>query len=170
MGTFAECRIYYNYRKFSQDNKELTSISKWSDFLSWITCGYGVRPFNAFLFGTIIIFLFSFIYTNPISLNKNRSEGIPYRLSLNVSLDKSSNKIIPFKLSLKNPGIINSDQIQEASLLDLFYYRICRFTFMSYENWYPRDNFRIFAIIEGILGWATLGIFMATLTAVMIRS
>lgn len=161
--------IYYNYRKENQAQKQWYEISKWVDILSWISCGYGVRPFNAFLFGTIVIFLFSFIYTNPISLHKNRSEKTPFRLSWNVSLDKSSNKIILFKFSFKSPGITNSDQIQEASLLDLFYYSTCRFTFMSYDNWYAKDNFRVFAIIEGILGWATLGIFMATLTAELIR-
>jgi uncharacterized protein YjbI with pentapeptide repeats len=160
--------IYYNYREFSQERKSIVSLSKWMDILSFITCGYGVRPLNAFKFGIIIVFLFSFIYVNPISLHKNRSEKLSFCLSWNVSLDKS-NKLIPFKLTLKNPGILHSDKIQEASLLDLFYYSICRFTFMNYENWYPIDNFRIFAIIEGILGWVTLGIFMATLTALMIR-
>jgi hypothetical protein len=162
--------IYYNYRRNYQSEKSLLSPSKWMDILSWITCGYGLKPFNSFLFGTMIIFLFSVIYINPVCLSINRSTRIPILLSLNISLNKSSNKIIPFKLSLKNPGIVkNDDQSQIASLLDIFYYSVCRFTFMSYENWYPKDNFRIFTIIEGILGWATLGIFMATLTAVMIR-
>ena len=161
--------IYYNFRKKSMDEESL-SISKAIDFFSWFICGYGVRPFYILRFVVTVILFFSILYTNPIRLNRNRYWGIPIPLSPNVSVQKRSNKIIPFKISLKNPGIINNDQIQEASLLDIFYYSICKFTFMSYENWYPRDNFRMVAIIEGIIGWATLGIFMAILTTVMIRS
>lgn len=161
--------IYYNYRKYTQERKEWSDFSKWTDYINLITCGYGVRPFNAFLFGTIIIFLFSFIYMNPISLHKSRSKRLPLSFSRNVFLDNSSNKMTPIKLFLNDPGIVNSDKNKKASLLDLFYFSICRFTFMSYENWYPRDSFRIFAVMEGIIGWVTLGIFMATLTAVMIR-
>lgn len=162
--------LYYNYRQGRQEKKDWFEISKYSDILTCFVCGYGVKPLNSFIFGTFFIFLFSLIYANPISLNKNGSEGIPLSFSRNIFLHKSSNKIIPFKFFLKTPGIVNSDKNKKASILDLFYYSICRFTFMSYENWYPRDDFRIFAVMEGVIGWATLGIFMATLTAVMIRS
>lgn len=163
--------IYYEYRKAAMNSESLMSISKWIDVLSWITCGYGVRPFNAFLFGIIVVFLFYVIYINPICLKINRDKRMPIRLFINISLNKSSNKIMPFKLSLKSPGIVKeSDPSYKASPLDLFYYSIGVFTFISQGSWYPRENFKKWVTLEGILGWATLGIFMATLTALIIRS
>jgi len=163
--------IYYNYRILSQTQKKWYDISKWTDFLAWIICGYGVRPFNGFLFGTIIIVIFSIIYINPFCLDINRSKRVPICLFMNISLEKSNNRIIPFKLSLKNPGIVKDcDQIQKATPIDLFYYSIGTFTFMNQGNWHPRDNFKKWVTLEGVLGWITLGIFMGTLTAVTIRS
>lgn len=163
--------VYYNYRKICQAQKKWSDTSKWIDVLESITCGYGVRPFVSFLFAILNILLFSVIYANPIHFHINRSKRIPISFSRNVLFERSSNKIIPFKLFLKNPGIIKEcNQNQKTSVLDLFYYSIGVFTFISQGSWYPRENFRKWVTLEGILGWATLGIFMATLTAVMIRS
>jgi hypothetical protein len=161
--------IYYNFRKNSMD-KESISILKVIDLISYVTCGFGVRPLNTFIFGTTVIFLFSIIYMNPIYIHRNRYKGIPLLVSLNIYFDKSSNKKIPFKLSLKNPGIVKeNDPIYKASPLDLFYYSIGIFTFISQGSLYPRDNFKKWVTIEGVIGWVTLGIFMATLTIIMIR-
>lgn len=160
--------IYYNYRRYCQAQKSLFEISKWTDCIVWLICGYGTRPFNALIFGTLIILLFSIIYLNPFCLHKNKSKGVNFSLSWNVSWDKSSNKIIPFILSLKNPGVVKeSDQNKKVSLIDLFYYSMGAFTFMNQGSWCPRDNFRKWAVVEGVLGWITLGIFMATLTNVI---
>lgn len=89
---------------------------------------------------------------------------IPVNLSLNVRLLKRSHKIIPFRLVLTNPGIIRvDDPNQKANIIDMFFYSIGCFTFMSHDQWCPRDNFREFVAIEGAFGWFILGIFMASL-------
>ena len=83
-------------------------------------------------------------------------------------MDKMNNKIIPF--ALKNPGIVRDhDQNQQIYLIDMFFYSIGCFTFMSHDNWRPIDNFRGLVALEGALGWVILGIFMAALAKVIIR-
>ena len=97
----------------------------WWDLFSWLTCGFGIKPFYTIRFGIAVISLFSLIYANPI-------------------FDKRSNKAIPFGLSLKNPGIVNvNDQNQKAHLYDIFLFSVGCFTFMSHGNWYPRDHFKM---------------------------
>ena len=167
--------IYYNYRKEKMNQKQHTDLGYWWDLLSYYTCGYGVKPSYAIRFGIIVISFFSILYANPISLNINRHHKIPIRLSLNVYLDKINNKLIPFRLSLKNPGILKDrdlrdrDQNQNIYLIDMFFYSVGCFTFMSHDNWYPKNNFRGLVAFEGALGWFILGIFMATLGKIWIR-
>lgn len=129
--------IYYNYRLFSQEGKSLLSFSKWMDILSWITCGYGLRPSRTLLIGGIIVGFFSTIYW--------KGSGI-YRSS-----DAAEKKSI-------------------VSGLDALLFSVREFTTLGSADWYPRDKFRILVTLEGLLGWIMLGIFMATLTNVMIRS
>ena len=83
---------------------------------------------------------------------------------------KRRDKVIPFELSLNNPAIVNfQDQNQKAHPSDVIYYSIGCFTFMSHDNWCPRDYFKRWVAFEGVLGWFILGIFMATLAKKLIR-
>ena len=162
--------IYYNYRQDNMMLKKWSDPKYWWDFLSWITCGFGVKPLNTLLFGIAVISLFSFIYTNPIRLKINKYSVIPIILSLNVHMIKRSDKIIPFEMYLKNPAIVNiQDQNQKAHLSDIIYYSIGCFTFMSHDNWYPRGSFKKWVAFEGALGWFILAIFIATLSKTLIR-
>lgn len=129
--------IYYNYRVYSQQRKGLVSLSKWMDIISWIICGYGLKPSRTLLMGAIIVGFFSIIYW--------KGSGI-YRSS-----GKAGKK-------------------STVSCLDALLFSIREFTTVGSGEWYPRGNFRILVTLEGLLGWVMLGIFMATLTNVMIRS
>ena len=76
--------------------------------------------------------------------------------------------IIPFGVSLNKPGIVNDHhQNQKATLLDLIYYSIGTFTLISQANWYSRNNFRKWVILEGVLGYVLLIILVATTTKVL---
>lgn len=187
--------IYYNYRKNELENKSSLPSKLW-DFICWSSCGYGLRPCNTIACGIVIIVFFSFIYTNPlkkrsveihykqillrfhIKFFNNINEGVKIPLpSWNVSWEKGSNKIIPV-LSFKNPAIVkdckkqnqNEQNQNKASLLDIFGYSVRTFTFMSHGKWYHRENFWKWVILEGVLGWITLGVLMATITNILIRT
>lgn len=129
--------IYYNYRKYSQNDKSLTSFSKWFDIFSWITCGYGLRPFRIFYFGGIVVLFFSIIY--------EKGHGI--------CISSGEN-----------------EQNSTVSFWDALYFSIITFTTVGSGNLYAKRNYRKWVTLEGLLGWIVLGVFMATLTNVMIRS
>jgi uncharacterized protein YjbI with pentapeptide repeats len=74
----------------------------------------------------------------------------------------------------KGQGICRLSDIREQRSRVLFwdalYFSISTFTTVGSVDWYPENKFRKWVTFEGILGWIMLGIFMATLTNVMIRS
>ena len=58
---------------------------------------------------------------------------------------------------------------QSVSFLDAFYFSMFTFTTIGYGDWYPKDRFRKYVVIEGLLGWLILALFLVTLANVMIR-
>ena len=149
---------YYQYRRQSQADKKWSS-SKLEDIFIWLSCGYGVRPWNAPAWGVIIIFIFSLIYM-PGTLN-----FWPFTL-----------RYCPFTLFdwLRESGIRRlkeggEDYEQDTSFCDAFYFSVTTFTTLSYGDWHPKNYYRVLAAIEGLLGWLTLALFLVTLANVMIR-
>jgi hypothetical protein len=164
---------YYQYRKHCQAEKSWTPFSKegskWCDILMWFTCGYGVKPFRAFYLGGLIVLLFSFIYLGfPTASWRNRENAE----SAQKSIIKTLLSLIP-KIDWSNPGISrlsdNNDSNQKVTFWDSFYFSMVTFTTVGYGDWYPKDNFRKWVMFEGFLGWVTLGLFLVTLTNVMMR-
>lgn len=133
--------IYYNYKFYSREEgfqeRKFLSLSKWTNIISWIAFGYGLKPVRTLLAGGVIVVFFAIIYW--------KGSGI-YRPS-----DEGEKKSI-------------------VSGLDALLFSIREFTTLGSADWYPKDNFRIWVTLEGLIGWVMLGIFMATLTNVMIRS
>lgn len=58
---------------------------------------------------------------------------------------------------------------KKVTFWDALYFSMVTFTTSGYGDWYPRDNYRKFVIIEGLLGWMLLALFLITLAKVMIR-
>jgi hypothetical protein len=56
-----------------------------------------------------------------------------------------------------------------VSFWDAFYFSVTTFTTVGYGDWYPIDRYRIVVMIEGVLGWLLLALFIVTLANVMIR-
>jgi hypothetical protein len=134
--------IYYNYRKSTQDSKTFKSLLKWTDILSWITCGYGTKlSYTLCWVGGFIIF-FAIIYRNPWDWKK---PGI-YRSSEEMSENKS-----------------------RVSFLECLCYSVNIFTRLGAENWRQRDNFWYAVTIEGLSGWIMLALVMSTLSKLFIR-
>ncbi len=64
----------------------------------------------------------------------------------------------------------NEDEKQDMSLYDAFYFSMTTFTTLGYGDLYPADRYRMVAVmIEGLLGWLILALFLVTLANVMIR-
>ena len=64
----------------------------------------------------------------------------------------------------------NEDEKQDVSLYDAFYFSMTTFTTIGYGDLYPADRYRMAAVmVEGLVGWLTLALFLVTLANIMIR-
>ena len=64
----------------------------------------------------------------------------------------------------------NEDEKQDVPLYDAFYFSMTTFTTLGYGDLYPADRYRMVAVmIEGLVGWLILALFLVTLANVMIR-
>ena len=64
-----------------------------------------------------------------------------------------------------------AEKKSKVSSLEPILISIRGFTTLGSADWYPKnDLFRILVAVEGLLGWIMLGIFMATLTNLLMRS
>jgi uncharacterized protein YjbI with pentapeptide repeats len=82
--------------------------------------------------------------------------------------------IIVFALVYKLGNGIRRLKLKEngdsrVSFWDAFYFSVTTFTTVGYGDWYPIDRYRIAVMIEGILGWLLLALFIVSLASVMIR-
>lgn len=64
---------------------------------------------------------------------------------------------------------LKEDGEVKASVWDAFYFSMMAFTTVGYGGWYPLDKHRKLVMIEGIVGWLTLSLFLVTLANVIIR-
>lgn len=155
-GQFVDAdNIYYNYRKISQDKKYITDFSKWTDALSWITCGYGTKLSYTIDWIVFFIIFFAIIYKNP-----------------SISLAKDKNKRILLRFYWGKAGIYrSSEEIKQikskVSLLESLYFSINTFTRLGSADWNSRDEFRKWVTLEGVFGWIMLAIFLSTLNHLM---
>ena len=189
---------YYQYRRLSQADKKW-SFSKLGDIFMWLSCGYGVRPWYAAVWAIAIIFMCALVYwlRNGIRQSKESYEDdeqdtsfcgafyfimvavttagfmylfrdcgvkLYYTIILAVAMIFIYILIYIWQYRLEN----NIDK-KDAHFCDAFYFSVVTFTTIGYGDWYPKNYYRILAVIEGLLGWLTLALFLVTLANVMIR-
>jgi hypothetical protein len=63
---------------------------------------------------------------------------------------------------------LKEDEDESAKFSDAFYFSMMTFTTVGYGDWYPLDRHRKGVMIEGIVGWLTLSLFLVTLANVII--
>lgn len=157
---------YYEYRVLKRRNEKT-----WYDptrFLEWLfldlSCGYGVRPFRTILYGGGIILLFTLAFYQTGAIQKRRTEK-------------------------EQEG-----HSRKSRFMDALYFSINTFTTVGYGDWYPTKEtlrinlpyprvkrnpigwvevplfirFRTLAMIEGVLGWLIMTLFLVTLAKVWI--
>jgi hypothetical protein len=138
-----EC--YYQYRKISQAN-EPWGWTKLIDIISWLSCGYGVRVSYTIFWSIFTIFFVGLVLWAGNGMRRFEHIG------------------------LEVPGDSNNIQVQRVSLVDAMYFSVAMFTTsQSPVNNYPVGVYRHLAMIEGILGWFFLGLFVVVLSGLLIR-
>lgn len=141
-------RCFYEWKQVERKQSPLNLnpenwIVKLFHYLNWLSCGYGVKPLRTLLFSAIIIFVFAVIYT---------------------FLDPTVN------LSFSSPRFLFSGM---HSLITQFTQHL-QFSFTTFMNFGSeiiishRAGHSLF-LIERLLGWFTLLLFVTTYTRIMLR-
>ncbi|MGB8657818.1 MAG: hypothetical protein WCE90_08540 [Candidatus Zixiibacteriota bacterium] len=125
-----------------------------------LTCGYGVKPGRTLIVSSLIILLFTFFYTKPNAIKEIEKEFGHRRRRRRVRMDR------------KGIG---------KRFYDALYFSVHTFIIGIVSNWHPTDEFliktrrirlfkfRTLSMIEGVLGWVLLVLFVVTLTRKFIR-
>jgi uncharacterized protein YjbI with pentapeptide repeats len=132
---------YYQYRWLYQAQKPW-GWSKLIDMLAWASCGYGVKPSFAVIWSILTIFAFALIFWG--------SDGIR----------RSSRPFQGWEI----------DPVPErATLRNALFFSTMIFLSQGPIDFLPVGRKRYLVIIEGILGWLLLALFLVTLGRIMIR-
>jgi len=133
---------YYQYRSQSQAGKQW-GWSKMIDILAWLSCGYGVRPSYAVLWSLMTILAFGLLFW--------RGDGI--RRSAKPLYEDAEVDRLPEHVTLRNALFFSTMVFLSQGPIDFL----------------PVGKNRYYVILEGILGWLLLALFLVTLGRVMIR-
>lgn len=127
-----------------------------------------------------LIVVFTFIYFS-------RKCSIEYRQTKKEINDlKGDIKKIKVKLKIGPPAKPDevADQLKECEqkidnkdmdkkwpkrLYNCFYFSVMTFTTVGYGDYSPKGGFKLCAMIEGVLGWLTMALFLVTLGNVWLR-
>jgi uncharacterized protein YjbI with pentapeptide repeats len=130
---------YYQYRKEKQGRTK-RPFSKAADGLMWLACGFGVRPAHTVLLSVAIIVLFTGIFWAGHALEL-------------VSSEQNSHLAASTGVSLGNA----------------LYFSSMEFLGRSPQNLMILEGFEYLTVIETLMGWLLMALFLVTLSKVMLR-
>ncbi|MDD4651142.1 MAG: pentapeptide repeat-containing protein [Methanothrix sp.] len=133
---------YYQYRSRSQAGKDW-GWSRIIDILAWLSCGYGVRPSYAVFWSMATILAFGLLFW--------RGDGI--RRSAKPLHEPAEEGSLPEHATIRNALFFSTMVFLSQGPIDFL----------------PVGKYRYYVILEGILGWLLLALFLVTLGKVMIR-
>lgn len=133
---------YYQYRRMDQDGKGL-GWSRAIDTLAWLSCGYGVRPSYAVVWSLLTILAFALLFW--------LGDGI--RRSARPLQGPAEVDPVPERVTFRNALFFSTMIFLSQGPIDFL----------------PVGRHRYYVILEGILGWLLLALFLVTLGRVMIR-
>lgn len=137
---------YYQYRRISQE-QEPWSWTKFVDIIAWLSAGYGVRVSYTIFWCLFTIIFFGVALYVGNGMRKFEFEGL--------EIAGGSAKVVPGN---------------RVSFIDAVYFSTAMFTTSQAPvNTYPVGFYRHLAMLEGILGWFFLGLFVVVLSGMLIR-
>lgn len=137
---------YYDYRREAQRRKPF-GWGRIIDYLAWITCGYGVRPSYPFVWSIVVMALFGMVFY------------------LGKGIQRQPVKENPERLKEDSPA-----EGTPASLHESIYFSALVYLYStSSVDFRPSGIYRYLVILEGVLGWFFLSLFLVSLGRVMIR-
>jgi len=119
--------------------QEGLSFAKLNDLIAWQSCGYGVRPSYTIIWSVILIILFGLAYWGGNGIRKRRF------------------------------GEEEGGGEARISLGDAMHFSAMTFTAQSPPKLYPVDLYKHVAMVQGLLGWFLLGLFVVVLSGALIR-
>jgi hypothetical protein len=130
---------YYQYRKENQARETSLGI-KLMDILAWLTCGYGVRPLYTVGFSILVCLIFAIFYWAGDVVSKCKC------------------------------ALSSLEEVQNSPLVNIIYFSVMAFVtpHVSVE-WLPSGNWKFVVLLEHIMGWMIMALFLVTLGKVMIR-
>ena len=153
--------VYLKMKRSETARMKWNDASKYIGYLMWVTCGYGVMPGYTILWSIGIVIFFAFFYILRFNSIKEIEKELRYP---------------------RRPRVLREVRNRfRKRLYDAFYFSVHTFIIGIVSDWYPTDNylikmgrikfckFRTLSMIEGVLGWVLLVLFVVTLTRKFIR-
>jgi hypothetical protein len=134
----------YQYGKYRLGNFD-SGWSRIEDTISWITCGFGVRPYFIIVWAFLFTFLFGCLYYFSGALEREAQTQV------------NQTKKLGEKTNL-------------ASFPEALYFSATVFLVaLGPQGLRPADQWRYVVMLEDILGWILMTLFVVTLGHVLIR-
>jgi len=147
---------YYHYRKLSQERKDL-GWSKAIDYLAWLSCGYGVRPDYTLAWSLSIVLVFGAIfYLGKGLLQYERPDVAPAEDGDVLESE--------FQELANLPSIPERPSLGEA-----MYFSSLVFIAQAPADYLALGRYKYLVIVEGVMGWLMLALFLVALGNLMIR-
>lgn len=135
---------YYEYRRISMESKPW-DWEKIIDIIAWLSSGYGVRVSYVIFWCIFTIAFFGIIFW--------AGNGMRHFEIIGMEIPRNNN--------IKD---------QRTSLIDAMYFSTAMFTTSQAPvNNYPIGFYRHLAMLEGVMGWFFLGLFVVVLSGLLIR-
>ena len=182
MGWFQDAdSCYYHYRRLGQERKEM-GWSKALDCLAWISCGYGVRPDYTVLWSMLIVLASGFVfylgkgllqYERPFE--REMELGGQAQAGDTTGLGKASEPGRISEAHAMAEGQYPTESGAEPALPEYptlgeaMYFSSLVFIAQAPADYLALGRYKYLVIVEGILGWLMLALFLVALGNIMIR-
>lgn len=157
---------YYRYRRISQSS-EPWGLEKLIDIISWLSCGYGVRPSYTIFWSMFMILLFGIFYWIGNGIREIAWENLSDEDE--IEGEQGADSGVSEGDSDGAPGGGHGTKGKRISFPDSIFFSAMSFTAQSPASLYPVGVYKHVSMIEGILGWFLLGLFVVVLSGMLIR-